>query len=85
MNGHISTVYQTKSSGSGGGVFIQILTYLQSLLFFLLVYTLCGSMALQSVKLQISFGDAVVRHGTLESAILFVQKVCNRILPYIIA
>ena len=48
----------------------------------LFVCTLCGALALGSVKHQRSIGDASVRYSTLESAIWFVQAVCDCILPY---
>ena len=32
---------------------------------------------MNSVEIQRSLGDAAVRDSTLESAVLFVQKVCN--------
>ena len=71
MTGHISTGYDPKSSGSGAGVLIQVLTYLRCLLFVLVVYNLCGASALHSVEIQRIIGDAAVRDSTLESAILF--------------
>ena len=48
---------------------ISINAYLRGLLFVLVVYTLCGALALQTVELQRSLGDAAVQHSTLESAI----------------
>ena len=50
-------------------------TYLRGLLFVLVIYTLCGASALQSVEIQRSLGDADVWDSTLESAILFVSSL----------
>ena len=51
--------------------------YLRGLLLVLSIYTLYGALVLQYVELQRILGDAAVRDIMLESAILFVQKVCN--------
>ena len=67
--GHISTGYELKSSGLGGGAILYVLAYLRGLLIVLVIYTLCGASALQSVELQISLGDASIRDSTLESAV----------------
>ena len=69
MTGHISTGYETKSSGLGGGAIRSVSMYLRGLLCVLVLYTLCGALELQSVKLQRSLDDAAVRDSTLESAI----------------
>ena len=69
VTGHISTGYDPKSSGSGGGAIQKVLTYLCGLLIISVVYTLCGALALQSVELQRSLGDAAVQDSTLESVI----------------
>ena len=63
-------------------VFFYKYRYLRGLLIVLVVYTLCGALDLQSVELQRSLGDTAVRDSTLESEILFVQKVCDRTLQY---
>ena len=44
------------------------------------VYTLCVALALQCVELQIILGGVDVWDSVLESAIWFVQKVCDRTL-----
>ena len=59
--------------------------YLRGLLFVLVIYTLCGALALQYVKLQRNLGNAAVQQSTLESAIRFFQKVFDRTFQYIIA
>ena len=60
VTGYIYTGYEPKYSGSGGGVIIQVLTHLCGLLFVLVIYTLCGASALQSVELQRRLSDATV-------------------------
>ena len=63
---------------------ISINGYLRGLLYVLFDYALCGASSLQAVELQISLGDDAVRDSTLESVILFVQKVCDHSLNCII-
>ena len=53
---------------------ISINAYLRDLLFVLVIYTLFGASALQSVKLPRSLGDAAVQHSMLESPILIFSK-----------
>ena len=52
------------------------------LLIVLVVYTSCGALDLQSIKLQISLDDAAVQDSTLESAIFIFQTVCDCTLQY---
>ena len=79
MTGHISTGYEPKSSGSGGGILLKYNAYnLRGLLFTLVVYTLCGASALQSIELQRSLGDAAVRNSTLNLRFDLFKKVCDR-------
>ena len=59
--------------------------YLRGLLIVLVVYTLCGASALQSVELQRSIGDAAVRHSTLNLRFDLFKKVCDRTFQYTIA
>ena len=75
--GHISMGHEPKSSRSDRDTIKIVLTDLRRLMFVLVVYNLCGASALQSVKLQISLGDAAVQDITLGSKIRFVQTVCN--------
>ena len=49
---------------------------LHSLLFVLVVYTLCGALALQTIELRRSLGDAAVWDRTFGSKIRFFQMVC---------
>ena len=67
--GHISTGYEHKYYGSGGGAVQLLLTYLSDLFFVLVIYTLCGTSALHTVELQNILGDAAFQDSTLESAI----------------
>ena len=69
VTGHISTGDYPTYYGSGGGAIQRVLTNVCGLLIVLVVYTLCGALALQSVELQRSLGDAAVQDSTLESVI----------------
>ena len=69
VTGNISTGGDPKSSRLGGSSIQKVLKYLCGLLIVLVIYTLCGASALQSVKLQGSIGDVAVGDITLESAI----------------
>ena len=69
MTGHISTGYEIKFYGLGGGAIQKVLAYLHVFLIIFVVYTFCGALALQSVKLQRSISGSDVQDSTLESAI----------------
>ena len=56
--------------------------YLSGLLFVLVIYTLCGALALRTVELQICLGDGAVPDSTSGYTIRFVQTVFNRTLQY---
>ena len=80
VTGYISTGYKLNSSRSGRGDIQHVLTYIYCLLFILVVYTLYGVSAMQSIKLHRSLGDAAVQDSTLESEILFFKQFA--IVPY---